>query len=274
MHVERDSGLFGRMTQMIEQILSYPVNADGVEHCVADIVAWIQQAPPDGTCRRLSCLNPHSYVMARHNPSFNEALRTADWLIPDGIGIVLASRILDGRISERVTGSDIFQQVQEALNRRGGYSVFFLGGNEETLDDIRVRMAQDYPNITVAGTHAPPFKDAFSREDDQAMLRAIQIARPDVLWVGLSSPKQDLWLLRHHGQLAQLGVKFAAGIGAVFQFYTGRVVRASPFFQFLGLEWLPRLIQQPLRLWRRMGISAPIFVWHVLLARFGFYRTM
>ena len=89
----------------------------------------------------------------------------------------------------------------------------------------------------------------------------IDVAAPDVLWVGMTAPKQEKWIFENR---ACLNVKFAAAIGAVFDFYTGQVKRSHPVFQRFGLEWLPRLIQQPRRLWRRMFVSAPIFVWHVL----------
>lgn len=93
------------------------------------------------------------------------------------------------------------------------------------------------------------------------MRRVINLAKPDVLWVGMTAPKQEKWI---YANLPHLNVKFAAAIGAVFDFYTGRVKRSSPIFQKLGLEWLPRLVSQPRRLWRRMIISAPIFIWHII----------
>ena len=249
---------------LVENIADYAVSTQSVSACVADLVAWIEQAQPDPPCRWLACLNPHSYVVALDDPPFAQALHAADWLIPDGAGIVLASKLLGGQIRERVTGSDIFREVQIELNRAGGYRVFFLGSTEATLAAIRQRLAHDYPNLDVAATYSPPFKAEFSAADNQAMIAAINAAAPDVLWVGMTAPKQEKWLHQHH---AQLNVKFAAAVGAVFDFYSGRVKRSHPVFQRLGLEWLPRLLQQPRRLWRRMGVSAPIFLWHVLRQR-------
>lgn len=254
------------MNAFCEDLLGYPVCAHSRLDCVADVVSWIEQAPAEASCRSLTCINPHSYVLALDDQRFAQALRTADWLIPDGAGIILASKLLGRRIRERVTGSDIFSGVQEALNRRGGYRVFFLGSTEETLADIRQCMARDYPNIVVAGTYSPPFKAEFSAADNRQMIAAIRAAAPDVVWVGMTAPKQEKWLYEHR---AELNVKFAAAIGAVFDFYTGRVKRSHPLFQRLGLEWLPRLLQQPRRLWRRMFVSAPIFVWHVLRQKIG-----
>lgn len=254
----------------MENILGYAVGTQSRAACVADIVTWIQSTTSEPTCRWLACFNPHSYVVAQDDPPFAQALHAADWLIPDGAGILLASKLLGGRIRERVTGSDIFCEVQVALNAGGGGRVFFLGSTEDTLAAIRERMARDYPNLQVAGTYSPPFKVEFSADENQAMLAEINAAAPDVLWVGMTAPKQEKWLHQHQ---AELNVRFAAAVGAVFDFYSGRVKRSHPIFQRLGLEWLPRLLQQPRRLWRRMVISAPIFVWQVLLQRLvGVFR--
>ena len=240
-----------------EDILGYRVAMGGEAACVEAIMGWVTTG---NACRWLSCINPHSYVVARSNDAFRVALRAANWLVPDGAGIVLASKLLGGQIRTRVTGSDLFREVNRELNKSGG-SMFLLGATEETLSRIRVRLAQDVPNACVAGTYSPPFKSEFSQDDTDAMIAAINTSGADVLWVGLTSPKQDLWLHRNHDRL---NVKFAAGIGAVFDFYSGRVKRSHPAFQKLGLEWLPRLLQEPRRLYRRMLVSAPIFVWDVL----------
>ena len=244
----------------VENILGYEVVREGIARCVDSVAEWIDQG--DG-CRWLACLNPHSYVVSLSDETFSRALRNADWLIPDGAGIVLASRFQNGVIKDRVTGSDIFAAVHERLNRTGG-SVFFFGATEETLAEIRRRMATDYPNVRVVGTYSPPFKATYTREENEAMLAAINAVTPDVLWVGMTAPKQEKWIFEHR---AELQVKFAGAVGAVFDFYTGKVKRSHPIFQRLGLEWLPRLIQEPRRLWRRNFVSTPKFLWLVLSQR-------
>ena len=245
-----------------ENILGYLVARGGVAGCVDSIVAWISRGEDS---RWLACINPHSYTEARRQPHFDAALHVANWLIPDGSGIVLASRVLGGEIRERVTGSDIFQGVLQQLDNDGARSVFFLGSTEETLADIREQIAKDYPNLQIAGTYSPPFKTVYTTGELDAMVDAINQAAPDVLWVGMTAPKQELWIQQNLERLET--VKFAAAIGAVFDFYTGRVKRSHPIFQRLGLEWLPRLVQEPRRLWRRMFISAPIFLLHVVRAK-------
>ncbi len=252
------------MSHRVEDIAGYQVDTLGVSACIGDVVERVtreQAATLPERCHWLACMNPHSYAVSLKDPEFSRALHNADWLIPDGAGVVLASKILGGQIRERVTGSDIFKGVLEALDRQGGHSVFFLGATEGTLAAIRVRMAVDYPNVRVAGSYSPPFKPHYSQDELDSMVNAVNAATPDVLWVGMTAPKQEKWI---HAECGRLNVKFAAAIGAVFDFYAGRVVRSHPVFQKLGLEWLPRLIQQPRRLWRRMFISAPIFLWCVL----------
>ncbi|HAP39351.1 MAG TPA: hypothetical protein DCQ94_06275 [Nitrospira sp.] len=218
-------------------------------------------------CRWLACLNPHSYTVALRDELFAQALDDAHWLVPDGVGVVLASRILGGRISGRVTGSDVFLGLHQRMNDHGGMSVFFLGGTGETLTQICERMARDYPDIRIAGTYSPPFKAIYSAEEVTAMVDVVNAGAPDVLWVGMTAPKQEKWIFQNR---SRLHVKFAGAIGAVFDFYTGQVRRSSPLMQRLGLEWLPRLVQQPGRLWRRTFISAPVFLWHVLRQKMRF----
>ena len=247
---------------MKENILGYLVDDFSAQQ-TCDRIFDVLQMPGK---QYLACLNPHSYVESLKDSYFTQALQAANWLVPDGIGVVYASKLLGGDISERVTGSDIFYGLHQRMNAQGGMKVFFLGSSDQTLADIRQRMAQDYPNITVAGTYSPPFKPEYSRAELDEMITAVNAVKPDVLWVGMTAPKQEKWIFDN---LERLDVKFAGAVGAVFDFYTGRVKRSHPLFQRMGLEWLPRLLQQPKRLWKRMFVSAPIFVLHVLKQRFS-----
>jgi N-acetylglucosaminyldiphosphoundecaprenol N-acetyl-beta-D-mannosaminyltransferase len=250
---------------MKEKMLGYDLDCSSVAVCLDGVFARLQ-APTgmDSGCTWLACLNPHSYAVALEDKTFSRALHDADWLVPDGAGIVLASRLLGGKVYARVTGSDVFLGLHSRMNEAGGMSVFFLGATEDTLALICERMKSDYPNIRVAGTYSPPFKPNYSVSELEEMIKAINAVKPDVLWVGMTAPKQEKWIYENR---TRLNVRFTGAIGAVFDFYTGRVKRSHPVFQRLGLEWLPRLIQQPKRLWRRMFVSAPIFLWHVLKER-------
>ena len=244
-----------------ECVLGIPVSLLTRDASLERIMQWIHEGRTGHT---IVCANPHSLEVARRDRVFRDALKTADLVIPDGTGIVLASRVLGGRIRQRVTGSDIFLGLNQLLNREGGRSVFFLGSTEETLAEIRRRFALDFPGVRVAGTCSPPFRLEFSEEENRVMVEVVNEANPDVLWVGMTAPKQEKWLGCNRGQLM---VRISAAVGAVFDFYTGKVQRSSPTFQRLGLEWLPRTLREPRRLWRRTLLSHPSFMARVLAQR-------
>jgi N-acetylglucosaminyldiphosphoundecaprenol N-acetyl-beta-D-mannosaminyltransferase len=241
-----------------ELILGYAVSTLTIARSVRRIERWLaDEAGP----RTLYCANPHSLVLAEDDPDFQQALHGADLLTPDGSGIVLASKILGGRIRERVTGSDIYRGLSEALNAAGGRSCYFLGSTETTLATIRQKMAQDYPAFRFAGSYSPPFRPEFTEEENEGMIEAINAAAPDVLWVGMTAPKQEKWIHRNRDRL---NVGFIGAIGAVFDFYAGNIKRSPLLFQKCGLEWLPRLLQEPRRLFRRNFVSSPLFLWRLM----------
>ena len=246
------------MTEHTENIMGYPVSFLDRDECIRTIYSWIRSGSRQ---KYFVCANPHSFEIAETDPEFQKAILHADLITPDGSGIVLASKILKGRIHKRVTGSGVFRELSRKLNEEGGHRVFFLGSSEENLERIREKMKKDFPGITVCGTYSPPFTSVFSEKDNRLMIDAVNHASPDVLWVGMTAPKQEKWVYRNKDRL---NVSFIGPVGAVFDFYTETVKRANPVFFRFGLEWLPRLLQQPGRLWRRMGVSAPGFLMKIL----------
>lgn len=206
----------------------------------------------------INTLNAHSYNMALKDGAFAEALAGGDVLLPDGMSIVKACRWLKARSRprERVAGWDLFVEEMAALNARGG-KCFFLGSSEDVLGKIRERAARDYPAIEVEA-YSPPFKREFSPEDDRAMIDAVNAADPDLLWIGMTAPKQEKWAYAHWDQL---DIHCHCGtIGAVFDFYAGTVRRAPLWMQKAGLEWLYRLASEPRRLWHRYTAGNISFV--------------
>ena len=245
-----------------EDVVGYPVYCGAKPEIVNCVTEWVRTDRKD--CRFFACLNPHSAEIASRDEFFHNALSRADFLTADGVGIIYASKILGGTIRERITGMDVFLGVNEALNERGNFSCFFLGSTEEVLEQIREKMADQFPDLTVVGTFSPPFKPEFSEAENERMIAAINACSPDVLWVGMTAPKQEKWLNENQDRLA---VNFAGPIGAVFDFYVGNIERAGPGWQKLGLEWLPRLVQEPRRLWRRALVSGPKFLMRTLQYR-------
>ncbi len=248
-----------------EDIAGYDVCRDTQADVVDCVAGWLSDDARK--CRYFACLNPHAAEVAADDKKFASALHSADFLTADGIGVVYASRLAGGHIRKRITGMDVFLAVSELMNGMESQSCFFLGSSNETLDKISKHMAEAFPKIEIAGTYSPPFKSEFSAQDNQEMIEAVNKASPDVLWVGLTAPKQEKWIYEHQ---AKLDVKFAGPIGAVFDFLVGNINRAGPFWQDLGLEWLPRLVQEPRRLWRRSLISAPRFL--LRTARYQWFR--
>jgi len=149
----------------------------------------------------LACANPHSLVVASRDEVFSKALQAADLLIPDGEGILLAGRALNLPIRQRVTGSDFFRGLTVELSQEGGARYFFLGSTEHVLRRITRRIAREFPNIEVCGTMTPPFKPEFSEDDNREMVAAVNAAQPDVLWVGMTAPKQEKWIYKNLDKL-------------------------------------------------------------------------
>jgi N-acetylglucosaminyldiphosphoundecaprenol N-acetyl-beta-D-mannosaminyltransferase len=205
--------------------------------------------------------NAHSIVVAQHVPAFRAHFRGASAVLPDGTLAVWGARHRRGPVAERVAGPD-FVEAFLARAEREGISIFFLGASEATLQRIRERCAARWPRLVVAGTLAPPFGE-WSEEADRAIVDAVNATRPDALFVGMTAPKQELWLSRNHGYLQ---TPFAMGVGAAFDFLAGTRARAPEWAGRHGLEWLYRLAQEPRRMWRR-NVDSAIFLWKVLTER-------
>jgi N-acetylglucosaminyldiphosphoundecaprenol N-acetyl-beta-D-mannosaminyltransferase len=248
-----------------ERIAGFPVTSADLTQCLAVVEEWLEAAARQPASRYFVCANPHSLEIARADRDFAMAISDADLVIPDGVGVVVASRLTGGRIRERVTGTMLFLGVSELLNARAG-SVYFLGSTEPVLDRIGERFAVDYPDVRIAGMTSPPFAPSIPPRANDRLIDDINSAGPDVVWVGMTAPKQEKWI---HQNRSRVHAKLLGPIGAAFDFYAGTVKRPSPWFQDHGLEWFPRLLREPGRLWRRNVVSAPkFFARAVLGARF------
>ena len=207
----------------------------------------------------INTINAYSYDMAQDNPLFAEALMKGDVLIPDGMSIVKACRWLKAQSQpkERIAGWDLFTFEMERLNKKGG-KCFFMGSSPQTLARIKEHAAKEYPHIEVE-TYSPPYKPVFSDEDNAAIITAVNQANPDLLWIGMTAPKQEVWAYTHWDELH---IHCHAGtIGAVFDFFAGTVERAPKAWQDSGLEWLYRLLKEPKRMWRRYILGNARFLW-------------
>jgi N-acetylglucosaminyldiphosphoundecaprenol N-acetyl-beta-D-mannosaminyltransferase len=212
----------------------------------------------------ISTTNINSYYVATKDAEFMTALKQSDILLPDGIGIVLSALILKGRIIKQISGPQIHPILLRELNDKKG-SCFYLGSTNNTLGLIETRLHKEYPNIRV-GFYSPPFKDFFSEDDNRQMINAVNTFNPDMLFVGMTAPKQEKWAFANKDVL---NAKIICSIGAVFDFYAGTIKEPHPIYFKLGLVWLVRLIMEPRRLWKRDIKAIPNFFWNLLLFRIG-----
>ncbi|UZD23053.1 WecB/TagA/CpsF family glycosyltransferase [Algoriphagus halophytocola] len=212
----------------------------------------------------INTINPHSYCIAEEDPEFKEALITSDILIPDGVGIVLASRLLYGIKIPKVAGYDLHLHYLDLLNQTRA-KVFYLGSTDSTLEKIRKRLIKEYPFIQFY-SYSPPFKPVLDDQDNSRIHQIINEVKPKVLFVGMTAPKQEKWVYQNKDIL---DVNIICSIGAVFDFYSGNIKRPSKFWIDLGLEWLPRLLHEPRRLWKRTFISSPKFLLYLISSKFS-----
>jgi N-acetylglucosaminyldiphosphoundecaprenol N-acetyl-beta-D-mannosaminyltransferase len=210
-----------------------------------------------------ACANPHSLVVARQDAQFRAALERADAVVADGVGCVWAAVLAGVSVGPRITGSDFFAAIMTVLNHSGG-KAFFFGSRAQVLEILSARVKRDFPQVATQML-SPPFRP-WSEEENLHMIDEIHRFKPDVLWVGMTAPKQEKWVAAN---AAQLAVPVVGSIGAVFDYYAGVTHRAPRWICDIGLEWLYRLPREPKRLWRRTFISAPKFLWFALQQRLG-----
>ncbi len=207
----------------------------------------------------INTINPHSYCVAKKDRDFKGALLEGDYLLPDGIGIVYAARVLKGENIKKIAGFDIFLYLMQDLNKTNG-RCFFIGTSQNTLNLIKEKVGREYPNVKVS-IYSPPYKPEFSECESRKICAKVNNQSPDVLFVGMTAPKQEKWV---HKYKHQLDTNIICSIGGVFDFYAGTVKRSHPFWIKLGLEWLPRLIREPKRLFYRNFVSTPKFILEVV----------
>jgi len=207
----------------------------------------------------ISTINQYSYVIAEKDAEFKRSLLGSDALLADGVGVVAAVKLLRGKSIKKIAGADLHQHLLEKLNADGG-SCFYLGSKESTLEAIKTRLAKEYPNVKV-GVYSPPYKAQFTAQENIEMIDTVNAFKPDVLFVGMTAPKQEKWSYMNK---EQLDAKIICPIGAVFDFYAETITRPSQFWVNLGLEWFIRLVKEPKRMSKRYLYYGPAFVFAIL----------
>ena len=234
----------------------------GYEVCEKAASEVVDLAMASSQTFMINTLNPHSYVVAKTDALFKKALMQSDVLLPDGSGVVFAARFVNRKLIRKVSGMDLFIAALGVLEPRSS-TVLFMGSTEQVLGDLKKRVEREFPALVVK-TFSPPYKAEFSSADVTTFTNVIKASKADAVFLGLTAPKQEK-LGRAIGEIDD--VKMIAGVGAVFDFYSGNVKRPHAFWVRFHLEWLIRFLGEPKRLWRRNFVSTPIFLKDCLLAR-------
>ena len=232
-------------------ILGVGVSAINMGDAIAVIERWIEQRTPHYVCIR----DVHGVVASRRDPRLRDIHDQAGLVTPDGMPLVWLSHWLGVKRVERVYGPDLMQAISARSPRRG-YRHFYFGGAPGVADRLATTLVAANPGLNVVGTLSPPFRP-LTPEEDAHVVAQINAASPDIVWVGLGSPKQEYWMASHVGLI---NASVLIGVGAAFDFLAGTKRQAPIWMQRNGLEWVFRLLSEPRRLWHRYAVVVPIFI--------------
>jgi N-acetylglucosaminyldiphosphoundecaprenol N-acetyl-beta-D-mannosaminyltransferase len=210
---------------------------------------WID----NGEKKRI-CVTPvNCVVWAHRSTGLRQIYNEADLTLCDGVPLLWAARFIGARLKGRVTGLDLLPAFSATAARKG-YRMFLLGARPGVGDSLAEQLTRLYPGIQICGTYAPPMMQTFTAEENEKMIRIVNAAAPDILWVSFTAPKQDFWINEHFHLLE---TKVVVGVGGAFEVTAGLIDRAPRWMQHAGAEWLYRLLKEPKRLWRRYLLEAP-----------------
>jgi|HubBroStandDraft_2_1064218.scaffolds.fasta_scaffold75759_1 N-acetylglucosaminyldiphosphoundecaprenol N-acetyl-beta-D-mannosaminyltransferase len=240
-------------------------------HCIsyqemfARFDQWINS--PDGRGYSVALINVNCCVSGLLSPDIRAVYQRADLLGIDSMPFVYIARLLKDRRSDRLYGPDVMLETAREAPQRG-YKFFLYGGVPGAPEAMSALLKEMSPRLTVAGTFSPPFRE-LTQEEDDAICRIIADSGANIVWVGLGSPKQDIWIERHRHKLP--GCILIAS-GATFDFFSGRIRQAPLWIQKAGMEWLFRLFQDPVRLWKRYTVYNVLFAGALILEILGVLR--
>jgi len=235
---------------------------------IPDAIAWMEHriALRQGASY-VAVTGMHGVSESRREPAFRDVLNGAGLVVPDGMPLVWIGRLRGFGLRRRVYGPELMLEFCRATAGRG-LRHFFYGGAPGVADTLAERMAERFPGLVVAGTWCPPFRPLTPEEDADVVAR-INASNADIVWVGLSTPKQERWMHQHR---AQLHVPVLVGVGAAFDMHSGRLKQAPVWMRENGLEWFYRLVQEPRRLWYRYIVLGSQFVFAASLELAGLKR--
>lgn len=245
-------------------VLGVAVNAVQITDVIARMQDWIAQRCE---CRNIAVTGMHGIMEAHHDHAFKNILNTSALVVPDGMPLVWLARLKGNRLKRRVYGPELMKTFCQVTARKG-YRHFFYGGAPGVAEKLADELANQFPGLVIAGTYSPPFRP-LTAEEDLEVVREISATRSDVLWVGLSTPKQERWMDAHRNLL---NIPVLVGVGAAFDIHSGLKKQAPSWMREHGLEWFFRLVQEPKRLWRRYVLYGSEFLFYVTLDLLGLRR--
>lgn len=231
-------------------ILGVHVNTLDLPTAVNEIDRWIQDGERHYVCVR----DAHGVMLAQQDEKFRQIQNNSGLTTPDGMPMVWCGRWAGEKEMKRVYGPDLIQAVTERAGEKQ-WKFFYYGGTEGVAEDLAAEIERQAPGVQTVGTYCPPFRPLEGAEREE-VIKLINEADPDIVWVGLSSPKQEFWM---DDVRPELNAAALIGIGAAYDMLTGRVRQAPRFIQRSGFEWLFRLVMEPRRLWRRYVLNLPGF---------------
>ena len=244
------------MTSTIRRVDVLGVGISAVDIAMArnEITNWVEERQPNYVC----VTGVHGVMEAQRDPSLLAIHNASGLTTPDGMPMVWAGRRAGAHWINRVYGPDLMLSVLERAAERG-WTSFLYGGKEGVATLLAARLTEQFPALKIVGTYSPPFRELTKDEDDE-VVRRINATGADLIWVGLSTPKQERWMAEHIGRVA---APVLLGVGAAFDFHAGLMPQAPNWMQRSGLEWAYRLGKEPRRLWRRYLRNNPAFLMRI-----------
>jgi len=244
-------------------VLGVGVDSLNMSLALQTIEKWIEQ----GESNYVTVTGVHGVMESQRDEEILKIHNKAGMVTPDGMPLVWLGRINGNKNVSQVCGTELMLAVckQSAIK---GYRHFFYGGNEGVTEILESKLKEKFPELNVVGGYSPPFRP-LRNDEDEAIIKTINNANPDIVWIGLSTPKQERWMANHIGRL---DAKVLIGVGAAFDFNAGLKKRAPVWMQKLCLEWFYRLMSEPRRLWRRSLYNFPLFILLIIQQALGLKR--
>jgi N-acetylglucosaminyldiphosphoundecaprenol N-acetyl-beta-D-mannosaminyltransferase len=242
-------------------VMGVGVSAINIPMALAQIDRWIKER---STHTYVTVTGVHGVMESQRDENIRRMHNEAGMVTPDGMPLVWLGKQAGHAHVDRVYGPDLMLAIMEK-SQKEGYRHYFYGGADGVPELLKQKLQEKFPTIQVVGTYSPPFRP-LSPEEDQQIVEMINETNPDIVWIGLSTPKQERWMSSHVGRIS---APVMIGVGAAFDFHAGLKSQAPRFIQRSGFEWLYRLVTEPKRLWKRYLVNNPLFIIGIVQQKLG-----